>query len=462
MPAQSPDAKYRQMIEDPIPRLICTLAVPTIISMLITSVYNMADTFFVGKIGTSATGAVGVVFSLMAIFQAVGFTFGIGSGNFVSRLLGSRDKEQAEHVAVTGFYTAFAVGVLLMVLGFVFLDPLMRVLGATDTILPYARDYARYILLGAPFITSSFVLNNLLRFQGSAMYAMVGITTGGILNILLDPLFIFVFGLGTAGAALATVLSQMVSFFILLVQSSRGGNIAMDPRKVRPSAGLYGEILRGGMPSFYRQVIASIAVIALNLSAGPYGDAAIAAMSIVSRVMMFALAALIGFGQGFQPVCGFNYGARRYDRVLQAFWFCVKVAAVGLVLIAIAGEVFAPQVIGLFRKSDPVVTEIGTLALRLQCIAFPLSGWTICLNMLQQNIGKSRAASILAMGRQGLFFLPLILTLPHFFGLLGIQMTQPISDVCTFLLAVPMGISLLRELREKEQLQKAQQAKGDC
>lgn len=316
MPAQSQDAKYRQMIEDPIPRLICTLAIPTIISMLITSVYNMADTFFVGKIGTSATGAVGVVFSLMAIFQAVGFTFGIGSGNFVSRLLGGRDKEQAEHVAATGFYTAFAVGVLLMVLGFIFLDPLMRVLGATDTILPYARDYARYILLGAPFITSSFVLNNLLRFQGSAMYAMVGITAGGVLNILLDPLFIFVFDMGTGGAALATVLSQIVSFTILLVHSSRGGNIAMDPRKVQPSVRLYGEILRGGMPSFYRQVIASIAVIALNLSAGPYGDAAIAAMSIVSRVMMFALAALIGFGQGFQPVCGFNYGARRYDRVL--------------------------------------------------------------------------------------------------------------------------------------------------
>ena len=457
MPAQNPDTKYRQMIEDPIPRLICTLAIPTIISMLITSVYNMADTFFVGKIGTSATGAVGVVFSLMAIFQAVGFTFGIGSGNFVSRLLGGRDKEQAEYVAATGFYSSFAVGILLMVLGFIFLDPLMRVLGATDTILPYARDYARYILLGAPFITSSFVLNNLLRFQGSAMYAMVGITFGGLLNIVLDPLFIFVFDMGTGGAALATVLSQIASFFILLLQCSRGGNIAMDPRKVRPSARLYGEILRGGMPSFYRQAIASIAVIALNLAAGPYGDAAIAAMSIVSRVMMFALAALIGFGQGFQPVCGFNYGARRYDRVLEAFWFCVKVAAVGLVVIAVAGEIFAPQVIGLFRKSDPVVTEIGTLALRLQCIAFPLSGWTICLNMLQQNIGKSRAASILAMGRQGLFFLPLILTLPHFFGLLGVQMTQPISDVFTFLLAVPMGISLLRELKEKEQLQKAQQ-----
>ena len=456
--AERQDAKYRQMIETPIPRLVCTLAVPTIISMLVTSIYNMADTFFVGKIGTSATGAVGVVFSLMAIFQAVGFTIGIGSGNLVSRLLGSRKRQEAEHVACTGFYPACAAGVVRMVLGLVCIDPLMRVLGATETILPYARAYARYILLGAPFITSSFVLNNLLRFQGSAMYAMVGITAGGVLNILLDPLFIFVFGLETAGAAIATVLSQIVSFSILLIQCWRGGNIRMNPKKVRLKWDIYHEVLRGGLPSFYRQVLASIATICLNLAAGPFGDAAIAAMSIVSRVMMFAQSALIGFGQGFQPVCGFNYGAGRYDRVRKAFWFCVKVAGVGLLLIAVAGECFAPQVIGLFRKGDAAVTTIGTAALRLQCLVFPLMGWSICLNMLQQNIGKSKAASILSAARQGLFFLPLILTLPRFLGVLGIQLSQPLSDLCTFALSVPMGISLLRELREKDEQSRAARA----
>mgnify|MGYP003819223527 CR=1 FL=1 len=458
---QKQDEKYHQMIETPVPGLICTLAVPTIISMLVTSIYNMADTFFVGRIGTSATAAVGVVFSMMAIFQAVGFTIGIGSGNYVSRLLGSLRRREAEEVACTGFATAFGAGLVLMIAGLLFLDPLMRVLGATPTILPYARAYAFYILLGAPFITSSFVLNNLLRFQGSAFYGMIGITAGGLLNIGLDPLFIFVFGMGTGGAALATTLSQIASFVILLFQSGRGGNIRIDLRRVRPTRALYREVLRGGLPSFCRQVLASIATICLNLAAGPYGDAAIAAMSIVSRVMMFAQSALIGFGQGFQPVCGFNYGARRYDRVRQAFWFCVKVSLVGLVVIAALGEGFAPQIIGLFRKGDAEVTAIGTLALRCQCAVFPLMGWTIMLNMLQQNIGKSRAASILAMGRQGLFFLPFILLLPHAIGMLGIQLSQPFSDLCTFALSVPMGIALLRELKEKDELEQARRARGE-
>ncbi len=454
------EAKFKQMIETPIPRLVATLAVPTIISMLVTSIYNMADTFFVGKIGTSATGAVGVVFSLMAIFQAVGFTIGIGSGNLVSRLLGSRHREEAERVACTGFYTAFAAGVVLMVLGLIFINPLVRMLGATETILPYARAYAQYILLGAPFITSSFVLNNLLRFQGSAMYAMVGITTGGVLNIALDPLFIFTFGLGTAGAAIATVLSQIISFAILLIQCWRGGNIRMDPRKVRPSRGFYHEVLRGGAPSFFRQVLASVATICLNLAAGPFGDAAIAAMSIVSRVMNFANSALVGFGQGFQPVCGFNYGAGRYDRVRQAFWFCVKVAIAVLLVISAAGLLFAPQVVAVFRKEDAEVIAFGTIALRLQCISFPLVGWTTCLNMLQQNIGKSRDASVLSAARQGVFFLPLILILPHFLAQLGVQLSQPLSDLCTFALSIPMGMAILRELREKENVQLAQEKRA--
>lgn len=454
------EAKFKQMIEAPIPRLVATLAVPTIISMLVTSIYNMADTFFVGKIGTSATGAVGVVFSLMAIFQAVGFTIGIGSGNLVSRLLGSRHREEAEQVACTGFYTAFAAGVLLMVLGLVFINPLVRMLGATETILPYARAYAQYILLGAPFITSSFVLNNLLRFQGSAMYAMVGITAGGVLNIALDPLFIFTFGLGTAGAAIATVLSQIISFAILLIQCWRGGNIRINPRKVRPSRSFYHEVLRGGAPSFFRQVLASVATICLNLAAGPFGDAAIAAMSIVSRVMNFANSALVGFGQGFQPVCGFNYGAGRYDRVRQAFWFCVKVAIAGLLVISAAGVLFAPQVVAIFRKGDADVLAFGSIALRLQCISFPLVGWTTCLNMLQQNIGKSRDASVLSAARQGVFFLPLILILPHFLAQLGVQLSQPLSDLCTFILSIPMGIAILRELKEKENVQLAHEKRS--
>ena len=317
--------KFARMTQTPIPRLITTLAVPTIISMMITSVYNMADTFFVGRIGTSATGAVGVVFSLMAVIQAIGFMFGQGSGNYIARSLGGQDFRDASRMSATGFFSALIVGGLITLFGLLFLDPLVRLLGATETILPYARDYARYILLGASYMTASLVLNNQLRFQGSASYAMVGIAAGGILNIALDPLFIFVFGMGIAGAAIATVISQFVSFCILLAGCTRGGNIRIHFRDFTPRWELYREILRGGLPSLWRQGLASVATICLNLAAGPYGDAAIAAMSIVSRVNMFASSALIGFGQGFQPVCGFNYGARLYRRVREGFWFCVRV-----------------------------------------------------------------------------------------------------------------------------------------
>lgn len=455
---ETADAKFVQMTQAPVEKLICRLAVPTIISMLITSVYNMADTFFVGKIGTSATGAVGVSFSLMAIIQSVGFMLGMGSGNYISRLLGQKNREEASRVASTGFFTALGFGLVFMALGLVFIDPLVRLLGATDTIFPYARAYVSFILIGAPYMAASFVLNNLLRFQGSAFYSMIGIGTGAMLNIGLDPLFIFVFQMGTGGAALATIISQFVSFCILLFLSSRGGNIKLSIRQFTFRWRIYKEIFRGGLPSFYRQGLASISTIVLNFSAGPYGDAAIAAMSIVTRVFQFALSALLGFGQGFQPVCGFNYGAKRYDRVLKAFWFCVKIAVVTLVLIAVVGFIFAGQIITVFRKDDLEVIEIGTLALRLQCLTFPLSSWIVMNNMLLQNIGKSMKASILALARQGLFFLPAILTLPHILGLLGIQMSQPAADIATFLLAVPMGISVIRELKG---LQKKQEAEAE-
>lgn len=363
--------KFARMTQTPIPRLITTLAVPTIISMMITSVYNMADTFFVGRIGTSATGAVGVVFSLMAVIQAIGFMFGQGSGNYIARSLGGQDFRDASRMSATGFFSALIVGGLITLFGLIFLDPLVRLLGATETILPYARDYARYILLGASYMTASLVLNNQLRFQGSASYAMVGIAAGGILNIALDPLFIFVFHMGIAGAAIATVISQFVSFCILLVGCTRGGNIRIHFRDFTPRWELYREILRGGLPSLWRQGLASVATICLNLAAGPYGDAAIAAMSIVSRVNMFASSALIGFGQGFQPVCGFNYGARLYKRVREGFWFCVRVSVVVLAVLAVAGFIFAPGIIAVFRGEDALVVEIGARGAALPVRGLP-------------------------------------------------------------------------------------------
>lgn len=446
--------KFDRMTKTPIPRLIGELAVPTIISMLVTSFYNMADTFFVGKINTSATAAVGIVFPLMAMIQAFGFFCGHGSGNYISRQLGAHNFEDASKMSATGFVSAFVLGLGILVVGFLFTDPLLRIMGSTETILPYARSYMRIILIGAPYMTASLVLNNQLRFQGSAFYSMIGITTGAVLNIGLDPLFIFVLDMGVAGAALATIISQFVSFCLLIAGTFRGGNLRLNLRDFSPSLKYYQNIVKGGAPSLFRQGLGSFATVCLNLMAGPYGDAAIAAMSIVTRISQFAASVVIGFGQGFQPVCGFNYGAKLFKRVQEGFWFCVKFCTSVLLVAAVCGWIFSPNLIGIFLKTDPLVIEYGSQALRLQALTFPLVGWITIANMMLQTIGKTVKASLLAMSRQFLFFVPVILTLPGFLGILGVQLSQPIADFCSFLLAVLLSISVLREMsREQEQLE---------
>ena len=448
------EEKYRQMIETPVNRLIPRLAVPTIISMLVTSIYNMADTFFVSQISTSASGAVGVMFSAMSMIQAIGFTLGMGSGNHISRSLGNRDEERAGVFAATAFYTAAIIGTAILVFGTLFSRQLVFFLGATQTIAPYAQDYARYILIGAPFMMTSFVMNNILRSQGNAVFAMVGITVGGILNMILDPLLIFGLDLGISGAAIATMVSQIISFCILLYQcNARPDCIKIQLSKFRPSGKVYGEILHAGLPSFCRQGLASAAAVILNFAAGPYGDAAIAAMSIVTRFMMFINSSLIGFGQGFQPVCGFNFGAERYDRVLEAFWFCVKVAVIMLTVFGIVSFGISRPIITAFRREDLQVIEIGTLALRLQLLTMPFQAWVIMVNMLTQSIGYGFRASLVAMGRQGLFLIPALLIFPKLFGILGLQMAQPIADMLTFVLATVIVSGILKELRQMKEKQ---------
>lgn len=448
------EEKYRQMIETPVNRLIPRLAVPTIISMLVTSIYNMADTFFVSQLSTSASGAVGVMFSAMSMIQAIGFTLGMGSGNHISRSLGNRDEERAGVFAATAFYTAAIIGVGILAVGTLFSRQLVFFLGATETIAPYAQDYARYILIGAPFMMTSFVMNNILRSQGNAVFAMVGITVGGILNMILDPLLIFGLDLGISGAAIATMVSQIISFCILLYQcNARPDCIKIQLSKFRPSGKVYGEILHAGLPSFCRQGLASAAAVILNFAAGPYGDAAIAAMSIVTRFMMFINSSLIGFGQGFQPVCGFNFGAERYDRVLEAFWFCVKVAVIMLTVFGIVSFGISRPIVTAFRREDLQVIEIGTLALRLQLLTMPFQAWVIMVNMLTQSIGYGFRASLVAMGRQGLFLIPALLIFPKLFGILGLQIAQPIADMLTFVLATVIVSGILKELRQMKEKQ---------
>lgn len=443
------------MTTAPVPKLIGSLAVPTIISMLITSFYVMADTYFVGKINTQSTAAVGISFSIMAIIQAFGFFFGHGSGNYISRKLGAKDYQSAEKMASTGFFCAFIAGGIITLVGLLFLTPICLVLGSTPTILPYAETYLGFILLGAPFMASSLVLNNQMRFQGNAVYAMVGIIVGAVLNIGLDPLLIFVFDMGIAGAAWATLVSQICSFSILLYMDRRGENIRIRFRNFTTRKELLKEIVYGGSPSLCRQGLASVATILLNVSAGRYGDAAIAGMSIVTRICMFINSFVIGFGQGFQPVCGFNYGAGFYSRVRQGFWFCVKLGIAFLACCSIVGYIYAPEIVSWFREGDPQVIEVGSNALRWQLITLPLGAWVILCNMLLQTIRKPVRAVLLASSRQGLFFIPLILLLPLFLELQGVEMSQAASDLCSFLLALPLTIPVLRVMREDAPVRKA-------
>ena len=444
MAKQTAQEKYLEMTTAPVERLIARLAVPTIISMLITTIYNMADTFFIGMISTAASGAVGVSFSIMAIIQALGFFFGQGAGASISQALGSQDTKRANELAATGFFSALICGAGVGVLGMAFMRPLVYFLGATETIYPHCVAYLRLILIGAPWMCASFVLNNLLRFEGNAFRAMVGLTTGGVLNMALDPLFIFVFEMGIAGAALATIVSQAVSFCILLFQIRKYSAISIRFRDFRPGVRMYSAITRAGLPSLLRQGIASVGTICLNTAARPFGDAAISAMSIIGRITMFSNSAMLGFGQGFQPVCGFNYGAKRYDRVKKGYFFLIKTSVIGLLIFAAVEFGFAEQFVGIFRD-DPAVIAIGAKALRFQCITLVLNSFIISSNMLLQTTGQVVPASILGVARQA-FLIPCLWIFTGLFDLTGLQMSQPIADALTFLIAIPMAVRFLRKL----------------
>ena len=447
--------QFRRMTETPIPQLVLSLAAPTILSMLITSIYNLADTFFVGQISTSASGAVGVVSSLMAIIQALGFMLGHGAGTIISRSLGSRDTTAATRFASTSFFTALVFGVVLAVAGLGTLPHFMMLLGSTETILPHACAYARPILIAAPLMISSLVMNNILRYEGKASFAMIGLVTGGVLNIALDPLFMFVFGLGTAGAGIATALSQSISFCILLSMFLRGKTVSQFRiTAVTHSPAEFGTILMTGMPSFGRQGLNSIGGMLLNIAARGYGDAAVAGMSIVSRIFMFIISVAIGTGQGFQPVAGFNYGAQKYRRVQQACLFTMAASFCFLSVILTVCWFNAETLIRLFRD-DPEVTAVALPAFRYQCFAMLLQPVIVAGNMLFQSIGKSGRATFLACCRQGVFFIPLILTLPRVFGLLGVEICQPIADVLTFFVTVPFLFPFLRQLVRMDEAEAA-------
>ena len=439
--------KFKQLTESNVETLVIKLGIPTIISMLTTSFYNMADTFFVSKINTQSTAAVGIVFSMMAIIQAIGFFFGHGSGNYISLKLGAKETEEASKMAATGFLSAMIVGFIILVCGTIFIKPLAYMLGSTETILPYSISYMKYILIGAPYMTASLVLNNQLRLQGNAVFAMIGLITGAILNIILDPILIFHFDMGVKGAAIGTIISQFVGFCILLVGTNVWGTLPINIRDFSPSLQKYKAIVIGGFPSLCRQSISSFSTAFLNTASAPFGDAAIAAMSIVNRVAMFANSAIIGFGQGFQPVCGFNYGAKKYSRVIDAFYFCVKISTFVLLILAIIIYIYSSQIVHLFNDKDITLLDVANRALKYQALSLPLWGLITLSSMMLQTTRKTIRASILAIAKQGIFLVPIIYIFPKFLGITGIEIAQPFADLLTFILAVPLGYSMIKEMK---------------
>ena len=434
------------MTTTPVSKLIITLGIPTTISMLVTNIYNMADTYFVGKIGTSASGAVGIVFGLMSIIQAFGFMLGQGAGSIISRKLGEKDVDIASKFASTGFFYAFGAGIVISLLGLIFLNPLMRLLGSTDTILPYARTYGIFILTTAPLMAMSFVMNTILRYEGKAALAMIGLLTGALLNIFGDWFLMTKLNLAIAGAGLSTAFSQMVSFFILLSMFLCGRSqsrislrlVSRDRRDIL-------KIVETGFPSMMRQGLSSISVMILNGQAGIYGDAAVAAMAIVNRICFFIFAVGLGIGQGFQPVSAFNYGAKKYSRVRKGFYFTLTMEELLLGCLAVVGIILSPRLIAIFRN-DPAVIKIGTFALTAQLAALFFQPLAVCGNMMFQSIGRNRPATFLSALRSGLVFIPIISVLPHFMGITGVEIAQPISDFITFFIAIPFLVAFFRRL----------------
>lgn len=454
------------MTQEAVGPLIIKNAIPTIITMMVTAIYNTADTFFVSKLGTSASGAVGIIFSLMTMIQAGGFMIGMGAGSITSRALGGGNLKKASTVVSCAIVFAFCLGLIFSVLGIVFNNALVRSLGATPTILPYALDYSHYIILACPFMMTAFVMNNLLRFQGKAAFSMIGMVSGGLLNMFLDPLFIFTLNLGISGAAIATLISQVVSFSILLsVFLLKKSPVEFNLKHLSKKVSVYIDIVTTGLPSFFRQGMASVSAIFMNIGAARYGammffagmssaqtaDAAVAGMSISNRICMLLMAVAIGLGQGFQPVCGINLGAKKYDRVRQSVSFFVKTTTIAMFVLGATVFVFAQEISAIFRD-DIAVIKVSSTALRYSACILPFHSIIFGTNMLLQVAGVKISATILSSLRQGIVFVPLIILLPHllsFFGappIFGIMATPALSDLISALIALPFMTGFLQKL----------------
>ena len=446
--AQSQEQRRNMMLNEPISRIIPKMAIPTIVAFLINSVYSLADTYFVSSLGTNATAAVSVNASLDQLIMMCGSMLAVGANSYIARLLGEGNEKKASQVLSTAFYTAFGIGALLMIFGNIFMVPMVHMLGATPTCEQYSIDYATYVLFAAPFMAANFVMNQCLRSEGSATLSMIGMGFGGILNVILDPIFIMPWGLnmGVAGASLATAISKWVSFAILIFPYlTRRSLLHLSIRNFYPSRDIVTKIISVGSSSMFRSGLAVVSAILLNSIAGSISDSVLAAVGVCNKVMMFPFSIILGFGTGFQPVAGFNWGAKRFDRVQESYRFCSKVALIGSMIMALAVGFFADTFVVLFAGSDGEMRRIGVICMVSQCIALPVHAWVAIVNMLCAGLGNAKGALALSTSRQGTCFLPILYPLAFLFGSYGIACVQAIADVLSLVLAVP----IMRKTRKR-------------
>lgn len=457
--------RYRkQMVETKVAPLVVKLGIPTTISMLITNIYNLVDTYFVGTLGVSQQGATGILFTLQAILQAFAFMLGHGAGTHMTRLLAMGKKEEATSYACNAFYLGLAIGTLLLVLGLLFLAPFMVFLGSSPTILPYAKEYGFWVLVSGPFFIASLVLSIFLRYEGKANIAMVGIIAGALLNVFGDYLFIVRLDMGVYGAGLSTAISQFVSFVIMLIGYIKMGQVSLNPKNINFKGHVYGNILIAGLPSMLRQGMASISGGVLNNIAKPFGDAALAAMSVVTRYSNFVMCIGLGVGQGLQPVSAYNYAVKRYDRVREGIIFTIVFSSAVVAVISLFTLIFPSVIVSWFNPDEEVI-ELGSMALRFAAISLFFTPASMVTAITLQSVRKAWSSSFLSLLRNGLAFVPVIFLLVYGFGLgyTGVALSQPIADVLTFLISTPFLILFIKELAklEKEEAAKARNSEEE-
>ena len=443
----SQEARRMMLLNDPIPRVIPKMAVPTIVAFLITSIYSLADTYFVSSLGTNATAAVSVNASLDQMIMMCGSMLAMGANSYIARLLGEGNEKKASQVLSTSFFAAFAIGALLLVFGSIFMVPMVRMLGATPTCEQYSIDYATYILLAAPFMASNFVMNQCLRSEGSATLSMVGMGFGGILNIILDPIFIFGLDMGVAGASLATAISKLVSFGILIFPYvTRRSLLHLSIRNFRPTKDIVSKVVSVGSSSMFRNGLNVVSAILLNNIAGGISDSVLAAVGVSNKIMMFPFCIILGFGNGFQPVAGFNWGAKRFDRVEESYKFSARVSFIGSLIMAVIIALFCDKLIILFAGTDMEMRRIGAFCILAQCIALPIHAWVAIVNMFCVGLGNAKGAMVLATSRQGSCFIPIVHLMALLFGAYGVASVQALADVLSMGLAFPIMLSMKKKL----------------